>query len=106
METDPELDGGTMTGAHNAPEQPSSSIDPAARQRLATHFGLTDREMQIALDLFDGKSGKAIARHRSISIHTVDNHIRRIFLKLRVNRRGSVGVTLLMEVHRPGNNDQ
>ncbi len=51
-------------------------------------FGLTEREDEILKALVKGTSYKEIAYNLDISIHTVNNHIRKIYEKLRVNSRG------------------
>ena len=48
---------------------------------------LTPRERQIASLVAQGQPYKAIARHLSISDHTVRNHLRNVFDKLQVNDR-------------------
>jgi len=52
--------------------------------RLAS---LTKREHEIVADLCQGLSNKEIARHRDISVNTVQNHLRAIFGKLGHNSR-------------------
>jgi DNA-binding NarL/FixJ family response regulator len=51
----------------------------------ATNFSLTDREKEILAHLVQGLSHKLIAKERSISIHTVNTHIRNIYEKLHVH---------------------
>jgi DNA-binding CsgD family transcriptional regulator len=48
---------------------------------------LTKREHEIVADLCKGLSNKEIARHRNISVNTVQNHLRSIFGKLGHNSR-------------------
>lgn len=55
--------------------------------RTASHpdYGLTDRERDILRILVEGRVKKEIADRLGISIHTVDMHLRHIYLKLQVN---------------------
>jgi two-component system nitrate/nitrite response regulator NarL len=50
-------------------------------------FGLSPREIQILKDVVSGRSNKDIAKHLSISEHTVKHHITAIFDKLGVYNR-------------------
>ena len=49
--------------------------------------GLTHREQEIASDVAEGLANKHIARHRGVSVHTVENHLRSIFRKSGVDSR-------------------
>ncbi|MFQ5543116.1 MAG: response regulator [Nitrospiria bacterium] len=51
-------------------------------------LGLTDRERDILNELIRGKAYKKIGEKLNISVHTVNNHIRKIYEKLQVNSRG------------------
>lgn len=51
-------------------------------------FGLTDREEEILQELAKGDSYKKIADRLGLSVHTVNNHIRRIYEKMQVHSRG------------------
>ena len=51
-------------------------------------FGLSDREEEILKRLIHGDPYKKIADGLFISVHTVNNHIRKIYEKMRVNSRG------------------
>ena len=51
-------------------------------------FLLTERETEVLTHLVSGEPYKKIAEHLSISYHTVNNHIRKIYEKMRVNSRG------------------
>ena len=51
-------------------------------------FSLTEREEEILKALVKGLANKEIADRLCISIHTVNNHIRRIYEKMRVHSRG------------------
>jgi DNA-binding NarL/FixJ family response regulator len=50
-------------------------------------FPLTDRETEVLQQLDKGYSYKRIAGTLGISYHTVNNHIRKIYKKMRVNSR-------------------
>lgn len=54
----------------------------------AHRYQLTDREVSILGELIKGTSYKMIADALGISVHTVNNHIRKIYEKMHVNSRG------------------
>ena len=51
-------------------------------------YGLSEREKDILLLLVEGNSYKMIADQLSISYHTVNSHIKKIYRKLHVNSLG------------------
>lgn len=51
-------------------------------------YGLSEREKEILVLLVDGKSYKMIADALSISYHTVNSHIKKIYEKLQVHSVG------------------
>ncbi len=51
-------------------------------------FGLSDREKEILNELVEGKSYKMVAERLSISYHTVNSHIKKIYDKLQVHSVG------------------
>lgn len=55
--------------------------------RSFKRFDLTEREEEILRELIKGLAYKTIAEKLHISIHTVNNHIRKIYQKLQVNSR-------------------
>jgi DNA-binding NarL/FixJ family response regulator len=62
-----------------------------AFRRLPAQVGeaqLTAREEQILAFVAEGASHKEIASSLGLSTHTISNHIKNIYAKLRVNRRG------------------
>ena len=68
-----------------AKAQPASTGNkPASSGR----FGLSDREEEILNKLICGDPYKKIADDLFISVHTVNNHIRKIYEKMQVNSRG------------------
>lgn len=52
-----------------------------------SEFGLSPREFEVARLISNGLSNKEIAQFLDISHHTVSAHLRRVFDKLRINRR-------------------
>ncbi|MEP7265562.1 MAG: response regulator transcription factor [Bacteroidota bacterium] len=54
-------------------------------RRIDNDYKLTDREKEILTDLVKGLSYKMIAEHRSISVFTVNSHMRKIYDKLQVH---------------------
>ncbi len=73
---------------------------PSARQ-LSAAWGLTRRESEIAVALAYGESDAAIARSFGLSPHTVRHHAERIFAKLGIHSRKSIGLRLLEAARRP-----
>lgn len=61
-------------------------------------FALTPRELEILNILVRGASYKAIADQCSISIHTVNNHLRKVYEKLRVDSRAEATALVLHSV--------
>ena len=61
----------------------------ATRQRHddLSELGLSPREFEVARLISAGLSNKEIAQFLDISHHTVSAHLRRVFDKLRINRR-------------------
>ncbi|MCE5264768.1 MAG: response regulator transcription factor [Deltaproteobacteria bacterium] len=57
-------------------------------------YGLTEREEEILKELIKGDAYKEIARKFSLSVHTVNNHIRRIYEKMQVHSRGEATAKL------------
>lgn len=60
-------------------------------------FGLTEREGDILKELVNGASYKEIAYKMNISVHTVNNYIRKIYEKLRVHSRGEAVARIISE---------
>jgi DNA-binding CsgD family transcriptional regulator len=57
---------------------------------LVAHFGLTDREAEVALLMADGLANGEIADLLYISRHTVRHHVENVLGKLGVTRRAAV----------------
>ena len=55
-----------------------------------SEFGLSPREFEVARLISTGLSNKEIAQFLDISHHTVSAHLRRVFDKLRINRRSKL----------------
>ena len=66
---------------------------------------LTPRQTQVTHLLLEGASTKAIADSLNISFHTAKFHIRALFNKLEVDRRGQIVVAALraglIQLHAP-----
>jgi DNA-binding NarL/FixJ family response regulator len=58
---------------------------------------LSDREHEVLSLLADGLSKKEIASRLGLSLHTVDNYVRRIYTKLHVNSLGGAVAKALRE---------
>lgn len=67
-----------------------SSIDLArsASQQEIVRYDLTDSEIDLLRDLSHGLTKKEIAERKGRSVHTIDNHFRRVYEKLGVNHMG------------------
>jgi two-component system, NarL family, response regulator len=48
---------------------------------------LSQREMEILTEVAQGKQNKEIACMLYISVHTVENHLKKIYIKLEVTNR-------------------
>lgn len=60
----------------------------AERSQPATPWDtLTEAEIRVARLVAEGLTNRAVASRLSLSPHTVDSHLRRIFGKLEVNSR-------------------
>ncbi len=64
--------------------------DEAVQDKRSEHtnqYGLTKRQMEVILYLYEGLSNKAIAEKMEISVGTVKVHVAAIFQTLKVNNR-------------------
>ncbi|MCF6212388.1 MAG: LuxR C-terminal-related transcriptional regulator [Flavobacteriaceae bacterium] len=59
-------------------------------QKLAGKYDLTDRELEVMLQITKGKTNRVIAESLFISVNTVKYHIRNIYVKLDINSREAV----------------
>jgi DNA-binding CsgD family transcriptional regulator len=71
-----------------------SGFSPARAVFLQSHFGLTDRETEVAFLLAQGRSNLAIAKALGISTHTARHHTQRVLGKLKVHSRAEAGAKL------------
>lgn len=71
-------------------DQGAKALPASAGNKPASsgRFGLSDREEEILNKLICGDPYKKIADDLFISVHTVNNHIRKIYEKMQVNSRG------------------
>ncbi|HEX2218341.1 MAG TPA: LuxR C-terminal-related transcriptional regulator [Gemmatimonadales bacterium] len=67
-------------------------------ERLATRFGFTRREAEVALLLAGGSPNAAIAHVLGISEHTARHHTRHVLLKLGLHSRARAGAVVLREL--------
>ena len=70
----------------------SAREEPAQEREDDDWDRLTAREREIATLVADGLKHKAIAERLGISVHTVKNHLRHIFVKLDVSNRVELAV--------------
>jgi DNA-binding NarL/FixJ family response regulator len=86
------LEGGAAMDAHIARrvlEMFTRMVTPQA------DYGLSDRERQILHHLVEGHTKGQIAERLDLSPHTIDGHVRNIYMKLHVNNRtGAVAKAL------------
>ena len=61
---------------------------------LCVHFGLTEREIEVATLIARGLSDQAIANRLGISPRTAEHHTEHVLRKLRVDRRSAVAALL------------
>jgi DNA-binding NarL/FixJ family response regulator len=61
----------------------------AALNAPSPDYDLTDREREILLHMINGLTKKEIGIKLSLSHHTIDTHVRKIYDKLHVNKRSS-----------------
>lgn len=84
-----------------------SPMTPEIARRLVERFSrlrpaeaeaqLSDRETEVLRCLVDGLAKKEIAERLDLSVHTVDNYVRRIYRKLHVNTLGGAVAKALRE---------
>jgi DNA-binding CsgD family transcriptional regulator len=77
--------------------EPSRPVEIA--QLIADAYQLTERERQVVRLLAGGHSRREIARLLSLSPHTVDDHIKRVFGKLGVRSRAELTSKLFFDQH-------
>ena len=85
-------------GAPMTPQIARKMLDLfAARTAPTADYSLTPREHEILKLLVDGLTKKEIADKLFLSFHTIDNHLRNIYTKLRVQSRSSAVSKALKE---------
>jgi DNA-binding NarL/FixJ family response regulator len=67
------------------------------KENHSQQFKLTEKESLILRELANGAAYKEIAYNMSISVHTVNNHIRKIYEKLKVHSRGEAVARVISE---------
>lgn len=82
-------------GASMNPEIARKVLDTLTKQTKPSETTLTEREQDVLRFVVRGLTKKEIARELSLSQHTVDSHLRKIYQKLHVNNRaGAVAAAL------------
>jgi DNA-binding CsgD family transcriptional regulator len=81
-------DGQAATDAIVAPPPPSAAT------HLQLEYGMTPREVEVALLLAEGCSNLTVARRLGISPHTARHHTQRVLGKLGVHSRAEAGARL------------
>lgn len=71
-------------------DRPSLALTAQQREWIRRELGLSPREFEIAVCMMDGMSRQGTARLLDRSTHTVDSHIRRIYMKLGVSNAAAV----------------
>jgi DNA-binding NarL/FixJ family response regulator len=66
-----------------------------------TTSSLSSRQQEVLCNLAEGRTYKQIAEKMGVSIHTVRNHVRRMYQKLEV--RSSAQAIASLRVPGPGN---
>ena len=76
--------------AERARRELRATGETARRRNVETHRDLTAQEAQIATMARDGLSNAEISARLFISAYTVDYHLRKVFSKLGITRRGQL----------------
>jgi DNA-binding NarL/FixJ family response regulator len=85
-------------GAPMSPQVARKMLEVFAEKSApAADYSLTPREREILKFLVDGLTKKEIADKLFLSFHTIDNHLRNIYVKLRVQSRSSAVSKALKE---------
>jgi DNA-binding CsgD family transcriptional regulator len=64
-------------------------------------FGLTAREREVVELVARGRANKEIAVALGIAVHTVEDHLKSVFAKTGVRRRGELTALLFHRFYRP-----
>lgn len=85
-------------GSPMTPEIARQVLDRfTALEPAKSDINLSDRELEVIRLLADGLAKKEVAARLDLSVHTVDNHIRRIYRKLHVNTMSGAVAKALRE---------
>ena len=85
-------------GSPMTPEIARRVVERFSRlQPAGTDVQLSDREEEVLRCLVEGLAKKEIADRLDLSVHTVDNYVRRIYKKLHVNTLGGAVAKALRE---------
>ena len=84
---EPALDG-LVKANGRAPQAATAAIN------LHIEYGMTPREIEVALLLAEGCSNRTIARRLGVSPHTARHHTQRVLVKLGVHSRAEAGARL------------
>jgi DNA-binding NarL/FixJ family response regulator len=84
---EPALDGLVKTNGR-APQPAPAPVN------LHIEYGMTSREIEVALLLAEGCSNRTIAHRLGISAHTARHHTQRVLVKLGVHSRAEAGARL------------
>jgi DNA-binding NarL/FixJ family response regulator len=69
----------------------------AALNTPSSDYDLTNREREILLQMINGLTKKEIGEKLSLSHHTIDTHVRKIYDRLHVNKRSSAVAKALQQ---------
>ena len=70
------------------------ALQPLSDDELRGRYALTDREIEVARLLAEGRRNAEIARRLGISPFTARNHTERVLGKLRISNRAKVAAVL------------
>ena len=73
---------------------PAPAAPPQNREQAWADYGLTEREIEVAKLLAEGRRNTAIAGTLGISPHTARHHTQRVLAKLGVHSRAEAGARL------------
>jgi DNA-binding NarL/FixJ family response regulator len=76
-----------------APPEPTPAR-AAAASHLQVEYGMTPREVEVAMLIAEGCSNSIVARRLGISPHTARHHTQRVLGKLGVHSRAEAGARL------------
>lgn len=77
-------------------QPPSSCLSDDEWRSIQQTLGLSRRQLQIVLRIFDGLREESIGRQLGISSHTVHAHLNRLYGKLHVKSRSELIVCVFL----------